>query len=165
MTIRESLDIGWRTGPFTTAALMAAALLGAAVAIRFAGVAAGAVLLAGVALAAAACWHEGWLDGPGIHLRSLRSALRLRTVHAHSIDRLTFRRTAGPARLRLRSGPDGVELLACGPAPRVPAFRQVAMWLIVHGRREARIDPALLDALAGMPDHASTGQPHDASHA
>jgi hypothetical protein len=39
------------------------------------------------------------------------------------------------------------------------------MWMIVHGRRRARIDARLLDALAAMPEHGAARQPHDASPA
>jgi hypothetical protein len=41
----------------------------------------------------------------------------------------------------------------------------VTLWMIVHGRRRARIDTRLLDALASMPEHDDVRQPHDASPA
>lgn len=165
MSTRAPLAIGWQPGPFPTAALGAGIVLGAALAIHLAGLLAGLGVLGGAALLGALSWQEAWLDGPGIRLRSIRTGLRLRAAHARGIDRMAFQRSIGPARLRLRAGPEGATLVAIGPDPRADAFRQAAMWLIVHGQRQARLDGALVDALAEMPDHARTGQPHDASHA
>lgn len=164
-TRREELDVGWQPGPFVTAGLGAAAVLGAAFAIHMAGIAAGLAVLGVSAVAAAASWNECWLDGPAIRLRTARTLLGTRGAHARSIERLAYRRDMGPARLRLQSGREGLTLLACGRDPRAAAFRQAAVWLIVHGRRQARIDAELLDALAAMPDHAPTGLPNDTSHA
>lgn len=161
---REALPVGWRPGAFASAAACAAAILAAAVTFRFAGPATGGVVLlvgAGLALAA---WQEAWLEGPRIHVRAARSRWRVVGRHARAIDRFEYRRGAMP-RLSLHVDRAGLVLRATGPTPHAEAFRQAAMWLIVHGRRQARIDPVLLDALASMTDHAHTGQPHDTSHA
>jgi hypothetical protein len=162
---REPLEVGWQPGAFATAALVAGAVLAAALAIHLAGLAAGLAVATTAALVPALAWHECWLDGPALRLRSLRTGLRLRGAHARAIARLDYRRDAGPPRLHLVHGREGLLLLARGRNPKAVAFRRAAMWLLVHGRRQARIDAALLDALAAMPDHAPTGLPHDTSHA
>lgn len=161
----ETLPVGWRPGAFTSAAACAALVLGGAFTIHFAGLEAGFVVLVLGAAVPIAFWSEARLDGPSIHLRGPRILGRPATVHARSIDRIEFRRGAFVPCLRLRRGADGVVLLASGPDPGHRAFRQAAMWLLVHGRRQARIDAALLDALASMHDHVPVDQPHDASHA
>ncbi len=161
----ESLPLGWRPGPVASAALCAALLLAGAVAMRYLGLAIGfGVLLAGV-LAALGLWRDARIDGPRIRLRGPRSGWRVVACNAGAIDRIDYRRGLRPARLSLHRIDGGTVLRATGPTPRIEAFRQLAMWLIVHGRQDARIDPRLLDALAAMPDHARTGQPHDTSHA
>ena len=161
----ETLAVGWRPGAFTSAATCAVLLLGCALTIHFAGLAAGLALLVLGASAPFAVWSEARLDGPSIRLRGLRTFGRPVVAHARGIDRIEFRRGGLVARLQLHRRADGVVLRATGPDPSHAAFRQAAVWLLVHGRRQARIDPALLDALASMPDHVRADQPHDASHA
>lgn len=163
--LREALPVGWRPGPFESAAICAGVLLAAAVAVHLAGLATGGGLLAVAAVAALAVWNEAELEGPRIRVRSAASRWRAVSRHARAIDRFEYRRGMGRPRLSLRIGPTGVVLRATGPSPRADAYRQAAMWLIVHGRRQARIDAPLLDALGAMTDHARSGQPHDASHA
>lgn len=162
---RESLPLGWRPGPAASAALCAAVMFAGALAMRYSGLAAGlGVLLAGT-LAALGLWRDARIDGPSIRLRGARSGWRAVACHAGAIDRLEYRRSLQPSRLSLHTAGGVTVLRASGPTPRIEAFRQLAMWLIVHGRQDARIDASLLDALAAMPDHARTGQPHDTSHA
>jgi hypothetical protein len=140
-------------------------MLASALTIHFAGLAPGLGVLVLGTLAPFALWSDARLEGPSIHLRGLRTYGRPVVVHARSIDRIEYRRGSLVPRLGLHRGVDGVVLRATGPDPRSEAFRHAAMWLLVHGRRQARIDPALLDALAAMPDHVRADQPHDASHA
>lgn len=161
----ESLRVGWRPGAFASAALCAAALLATAAAVHYGGLLVGGGVLLACLLATLGAWREARLDGPYIRLRTARSAWRFVTCHARAIDRLEYRRGALRPRLTLHAGVAGTVLRATGPAAHDEAFRQAAMWLIVHGRRQAQIDAALLDALAAMTDHAHTGQPHDTSHA
>jgi hypothetical protein len=161
----EALPVGWSPGPFASAGSCAALLLGAALAIHFGGLAAGGAVLAFGAAAVATVWCEAWLDGPSIRLRGPRSLGRAVVVHARGIDRIEYRRGLLVPRLSVVRRVDGVVLRASGPCPRAEGFRHAAMWLLVHGRRQARIDPALLDALAVMPDHAQADPSHDASHA
>ncbi|MFZ5657820.1 MAG: hypothetical protein ACOY37_12355 [Pseudomonadota bacterium] len=163
--VDESLPVGWRPGPFASALACAAALLAAALLIHFEGLGAGLALLAAAGATAFALWQDARLDGPLLCLRGGLWLGRRRTASAHAIAGLEYRRSLLPPRLAMRHTAQGVILRAFGRRADVEAFRQVAMWLIVHGRRQARIDPALLDALAAMPDHARADQPHDASHA
>lgn len=163
--VDDSLPVGWRPGPCASAVACAAALLAAALAIHVQGLATGAAVLVAGAVAAFALWQDARFDGPLLHLRGARTLARRRTANARTITRLEYRRGALPPRLALRRTAQGVVLRAVGPRPDAEAFRHLAMWLIVHGRRQARIDAVLLDALAAMPDHARADQPHDASHA
>lgn len=162
---REVLPVGVRPGAFGSAALCAGALMATAVAVHLGGLAVGAGVLAGCVALALAAWHEADVAGPQLNLRGPRSGWRRLSRHARAIDRMEYRRSLWLPRFSLHAGPGGTVLRASGATPRAPAFRQAALWLIVHGRRQARIDPALLDALGTMNDHARTGQPHDTSHA
>lgn len=163
----EELDLGWRCTPFAVAALCAAALMGAAWAIHASGLLVGAGVLAGAGMVALAGLQRARLDGPQLRLRTLRHAFAARFLHARGVGELTYRRGLGPCALRVVGAEDerDLRLEVVGPTPRAAVFRQLALWLIVHGRRQVRIDPALLDALASMPDHESAGLPHDTSHA
>jgi hypothetical protein len=163
--VDDSLPVGWRPGPCASAMACAAAMLASALAIHFQGLVAGAAVLLAGAVGAFALWQDARFDGPLLRLRGGRTLGRRRTASARTITALEYRRGLLPPRLALRRTPQGVVLRAIGPRADAEAFRQLAMWLIVHGRRQARIDPALLDALAAMPDHARADQPHDASHA
>ena len=163
--LREPLAVGWRPGPFGSAALCASAMLAAALVIHAAGLVEGMALLGGIGALALLLWHSAELVGPSIRIRSARTAWRPAQAHARAVEAFEFRHGAGAPRLAIRRSRTGIVLRATGPRADAGAFRQVAMWLIVHGRRQARIDAALLDALAAMPDHAVTGQPHDTSHA
>lgn len=162
---REHLPIGWRPAPALIALLLAVALLAAAAVIHAFGLVAGLAVLGAAPLAGCLAWAEAWTDGPSLGLRSLRTGFTMRMTHARSVDRMLYRRRPGPSRLRIVGAAEHRTIIASGRAPDAPAFRQASMWLIVHGRRHARIDPALLDALAAMPDHAQAGLPHDTSHA
>lgn len=158
----ERLAVGWRPGPVASVVGCAAALLAAALAIHAFGIAAGFAMLAIAGLAALSRWQQARLQGPSLMLRSLRSLGRAIPVHAIAVGRLEYRRARGAARLAVRRDDEGLVLRAVGPKPGLDAFRHLAMWMIVHGRRQAYVDPALLDALAGMADHARARA--DASH-
>lgn len=161
----EALELGWRPGPVATVATCAGVLLATAVAIAFAGLAAGAGVLGVAGVVVLLQWQDARIDGPLLQMRGGRSLGRGAIVHARAIDRIEYRRHALPPRLAVQRSGWSLSLVAYGPSAGDEAFRRVAVWLIVHGRRQARIDARLLDALAGMPDHARLGSKKDASPA
>lgn len=162
----QPLHLGWRLSPLAIAVACAAALFAAAVAIRFFGLPAGLGVLALAGLVAAGGFQQAEIDGRMLTLCSLRTAFAPRLLHARAVERVAFRRglTAGRLWLSVDRRAGTLVLVLCGRSPDTAAFRAIALWMIVHGRREARIDPRLLDALAVLPHHEDADQ-HDPSHA
>jgi hypothetical protein len=162
-TVVDVLLTGWRRR----------ALWMIGVAAIVAGIAAGVVAGLAGAAGVTALWlgvvvaglQQARLEGPVMRLRDWRSGFAVRSQHARSVDRLDYRRSPGPQRIRRLVSTAGIRVLLLGPAPSTPIFRAVALWLIVHGRRQARIDPALLDALASVPVQADAGRPQGTRHA
>lgn len=171
MTRGARLPLGLR--PLAAAALALAIVASAAVAVVvFAGYGLEATaLIVAAACACTACtlaWlQSARLDGSLLCLRTLATGFAPRPLHARTIGALQFRRSPGPRRLRYLNtdGVCGHTLVLCARDADNAAFRALTLWLIVHGRRGAQIDAALLDALAVVHEPAGAGQPHDTSHA
>lgn len=163
----EPLDLGWRLSPLAIAVLCAVALLGAAFAIHAFGLPAGLAVLLVVALVAVMGFQRAEIDGRMLTLCDLRTAFAPRLLHARAVEHVVYRRglTAGRLRLGVDRHNQTIRLVLSGRSPDTPAFRAIALWLIVHGRRQVRIDPRLLDALAILPNQEDAGLPHDTSHA
>lgn len=163
----EELDLGWQARPLAVAVACAVAILLAAFAVRAFGLLPGFGGLALFALVGTVGIQQGELEGPILRFRIARYAFAARLLHARAIDRLVFRPHPFGCRLRpsIERRGQTVELVLYGPSPTAPAFRAITLWLIVHGRRQTRIDPRLLDGLTVVTDHEDAGLPHDASHA
>ncbi|AXK71123.1 hypothetical protein DWG18_01675 [Lysobacter sp. TY2-98] len=164
--LREELVVGWQS--------RVGAIVGACTAIVGLALGAGAfggpmvAMMVLLALALAVMSRVQWavLDGPTVTLRDATTGYAFRVLPARQVASVRYHRIVLPwCRLRLEREAAGVGLVLMGPSPSHPTVRAVALWLIVHGRRRTRIDTSLLDALAGMPEHGPTRQPHDASPA
>jgi hypothetical protein len=164
--LHQALDVGWQARrPAAVAVAIGTATITLAAA-AWLGPMAGLVVVLGCALGAMTRMQWAALDGHALVLRDAHTAYSYRAVPARRIARVRFRRTATPwCRVLLTTEDEGACLVLAGPSPAHPALRPVTMWMIVHGRRRARIDARLLDALAAMPEHGAARQPHDASPA
>ncbi|WP_133500678.1 hypothetical protein [Cognatilysobacter terrigena] len=165
-TLREELMVGWQS---RVGAIVAATVATVVIALA-AGALAGPMIAITVGLACALTvgsrmqWAA--LDGPLMHVRDATTRYGFRALAARHVTHVRYRRTLLPwCRMSLQRDRAGLALVLSGPSPAHPTLRAIALWLIVHGRRRARIDAPLLDALAGMPEHGPTRQPHDASPA
>ncbi|GAB1594383.1 hypothetical protein [Lysobacter claricitrinus] len=164
--LREDLDVGWQSRIVAIVAASVATVIASVVAGLAAGPMVATVVLLAMALAVMSRVQWAALDGPALLLRDARTGYAFRQLPARQVTQLRYRRTLLPwCRLRLEADRFGVGLVLTGPSPSHPTARAIALWLIVHGRRRTRIDTPLLDALAGMPEHGPTRQPHDASPA
>ena len=160
------LEPGWQSRPPAVAALCLVAIAATLTTAATIGAMPAAVVALTIAFGCGTRMQWARLDGPVLVLRDARTGYVDRPIAARRIAGVRFRRMPLPwCRLRLEPGPDGDCLVLCGASPAHPSLRPVTLWLIVHGRRRARIDPVLLDALAAMPEHGAARQPHDASPA
>ena len=164
--LRQALEVGLQARR-AAVALVCAGGLAAAIAIGvWLGPMAGLVVVLACALAATTRMQWASLDGHALVVRDAGTAYAFRALPARRIARVRYRRSATPwCRVTLLHEPDGDCLLLSGPSPAHATLRPVTLWMIVHGRRRARIDTCLLDALAAMPEHGAARQPHDASPA
>jgi hypothetical protein len=164
--LHQALDVGWQA---RRPAVLAVCLGAAAIALasgHWLGPMAGLVVVLACALAAMTRMQWAALDGHALVLRDAHTAYAYRALPARRIARVRFQRTTAPwCRVTLTQDGDGACLVLAGPSPAHPSLRPVTLWMIVHGRRRARIDACLLDALAAMPEHGAARQPHDASPA
>lgn len=164
--IRIDLAPGWQSRRGIVIALCGLGLLATGATAVAGGPLPAAIVALSVALAAAMRMQWALLDGPVLLLRDARTAYAFRTVAARRIACVRYRRTPLPwCHLHFEAAPEGDCLVLSGASPAHPSLRPITLWMIVHGRRRARIDAALLDALAVMPEHGAARQPHDASPA
>lgn len=164
--LHQALDVGWQARRPAVVLVCAGALFAAVGTALWLGAMAGLVVVLACALAAMTRMQWASLDGHALVMRDARTAYAYRALPARRIARVLFRRTATPwCRVELTCGDDGACLVLSGPTPAHPTLRPITLWMIVHGRRGAHIDPRLLDALAAMPEHDAARQPHDASPA
>ncbi|WP_133477490.1 hypothetical protein [Cognatilysobacter segetis] len=164
--LHQALDVGWQARRPAVVLLCTAALAAAVGMALWLGPMAGLVVVLASALAAMMRMQWAALDGHALVVRDARTAYAYRALPARRIARVRFRRSAAPwCRVALEPDSNGACLVLSGPTPAHPTLRPVVLWMIVHGRRRARIDPCLLDALATMPEHGGAPQPHDASPA
>lgn len=164
--LRVDLHPGWQSRPAAGVAIAVAGAVLAAAAAATLGAWPGLVVALAVAFAAATRTQWAILDGPVLHVRDAQSAYAFRGIAARRIARVRYRRVPLPwCRLRVEQGPGGDCLVLSAPSPAHASLRPVTMWLIVHGRRRAWIDPRLLDGLASVAEHGEARQPHDASPA
>lgn len=165
-SLREELMVGWQSRVGFIVAACVATVVFALAAGAAGGPMVAIVVLLACALASMSRTQWAVLDGPIVQVRDATTGYAFHTFAARQVGRVRFRRTLLPwCRMRIRRDGASLTLIVSGPSPSHPTMRAIAMWLIVHGRRRARIDPPLLDALAGMPEHGPTRQPHDASPA
>ncbi|HEY4583587.1 MAG TPA: hypothetical protein VIG88_12125 [Lysobacter sp.] len=165
-TIGDVLAVGWQSRR-AGIALVAGAGAAAALAALFAlGPMPGLIVLLTAALAGMTRLQWAVIEGPALHLREARGGFRFHPILARQAGGLRFRRWPLPwCHLRIARCADGAYVVLHAPSPRHATSRAITLWMIVHGRRRARIDARLLDALASMPEHDATRQPHDASPA
>ncbi|GAB2501387.1 hypothetical protein [Lysobacter humi (ex Lee et al. 2017)] len=166
-SVVQILQTGWQRQPFLVALMAAVAMLVASTALTLAGPVAAALALLAATLAALGRLQWAVIDGSLLRIRDLGSGFVYRDAAAREFGRVEFRRTLLP-HCRLQVEDRGAErpiLVVQAPSPDCATLRALTLWMIVHGRRRARIDPALLDALAAMPEHAPASLPRDAHHA
>ena len=164
--LRVDLQPGWQSRPPAVAVICAVGVLVALLVVAEVGALPGLTVALAFAFAAGTRTQWAVLDGPMLHLRDACTAYAFRRVPAQRITRVCFRRTPMPwCRLRVEPGAGGDRLVLYAASPTHPSLRPVTLWMIVHGRRRARIDACLLDALAALPEHGHARQPHDASPA
>lgn len=163
---RQPLEVGWQSRPLALSTVCAGAALAALTGTLYAGAVAGFLALCTATLAALVRMQWAILEGASLRLRDATSGYMDRLVPARQVAAVRFRRSPLPwCRLRTERTAGGVCLVLSGPSPHLFPLRCITLWMIVHGRRRARIDARLLDALAAMPEHGPARQPHDASHA
>lgn len=163
---RETLEVGWQARPSGVSLACALGVLAAFAATVYAGPIAGFLALCTAALAAMVRMQWATLEGASLRLRDASSGYVDRLLPARHVVALCYRRSPLPwCRLRVEPAAGGVRIVASAASPHPFPLRSITLWMIVHGRRGARIDPRLLDALAAMPEHGEARQPHDTSHA
>ena len=165
-TLHDALEVGWQSRRATIVPVVVAGVIATAAAFATLGPMPGLIVLLASALAAMTRLQWAVIEGPALHLREARGGFRFHPFFARQASGLRFRRWPLPwCRLGIERDADGVHVVLHAPSARHATSRALTLWMIVHGRRRARIDTRLLDALASMPEHDTARQPHDASPA
>ncbi|GAB6197212.1 hypothetical protein [Lysobacter xanthus] len=164
--VRERLDVGWQSRAPAVAGAFAVGVFGVLVVAATLGPMPGIIAALALALAAGGRMQWAALDGCALLLRETATRYVDRAWPARRFAGLRFQPSRLPwCRLAFREEAGALVLVASGPSPGHPDLRTLTVWMIVHGRRRARIDPRLLDGLVAMPEHGAAHQPHDASPA
>ena len=165
-TLRDTLDVGWQSRRSGIAMVVAAGAVVTLATLAAFGPMPGLIALLASSLAGMSRLQWALIEGPLLHLREARGGFRFHPFFARQASGLRLRRWPLPwCRLRIVQDDEGAHVELNAPSARHATSRAVTLWMIVHGRRRARIDTRLLDALASMPEHDDVRQPHDASPA